>query len=99
MVDPELVGIGAEAPARLTGLGVMPEPGGEGEEPQPDAGAQARECADESSAEPCPEVADDLPEFLFVDEDGNFFDPEGNPFDFETLTKHPQYKAPEEWTD
>ena len=23
----------------------MPEPGGEGEEPQPDAGAQARECA------------------------------------------------------
>src|SRR5213596_4355545 len=46
MVDPELVAIGAEAPARLTDLGVMPEPGGEGEEPQPDAGAQARECAD-----------------------------------------------------
>jgi hypothetical protein len=45
MVDPELVAIGAEAPARLTDLGVMPEPGGEGEEPQPDAGAQARECA------------------------------------------------------
>src|SRR5947208_9433624 len=45
MVDPELVGIGAEARARLTDLGVMPEPGGEGEEPQPDAGAQARECA------------------------------------------------------
>src|SRR2546422_1273577 len=41
MVDPELVAIGAEAPARLTDLGVMPEPGGEGEEPQPDAGAQA----------------------------------------------------------
>ena len=38
MVDPELVAIGAEAPARLTDLGVMPEPGGEGEEPQPDAG-------------------------------------------------------------
>src|SRR5437867_10442192 len=45
MVDPELVAIGAEAPARLTDLGVMPEPGGEGEEPQPDAGPQARECA------------------------------------------------------
>src|SRR2546429_7526624 len=45
MVDPELVGIGAEAPARLTDLGVMPEPGGEGEETQPDAGAQARKCA------------------------------------------------------
>jgi|SRR5215216_4957076 len=45
MVDPELVAIGAETPARLTDLGVMPEPGGEGEEPQPDAGAQARECA------------------------------------------------------
>jgi hypothetical protein len=45
MVDPELAAIGAEAPARLTDLGVMPEPGGEGEEPQPDAGAQARECA------------------------------------------------------
>src|SRR5438093_13457212 len=45
MVDPELVARGAEAPARLTDLGVMPEPGGEGEEPQPEAGAQARECA------------------------------------------------------
>src|SRR5438128_11002938 len=45
MVDPELVAIGVEAPARLTDLGVMPDPGGEGEEPQPDAGAKARECA------------------------------------------------------
>src|SRR6058998_3925345 len=45
MVDPELVAIGAEASARLTDLGVTPEPGGEGEEPHPDAGAQARECA------------------------------------------------------
>src|SRR5436309_15649912 len=45
MVDLELMAIGAEAPARLTDLGVVPEPGGEGEEPQPDAGAQARECA------------------------------------------------------
>src|SRR5438132_4393333 len=45
MVDLELLAIGAEAPARLTDLGVMPEPGDEGEEPQPDAGAQARECA------------------------------------------------------
>jgi hypothetical protein len=35
------VAIGAEAPARLTDLGVMPEPGGEGEEPQPDAGADS----------------------------------------------------------
>src|SRR5213596_2335085 len=45
MVDPELVAIGAEASARSTDLGVTPEPGGEGEEPHPDAGAQARECA------------------------------------------------------
>src|SRR5437764_8149126 len=37
MVDPELVAIGAEAPARVTDLGVMPEAGSEGEEPQPDA--------------------------------------------------------------
>ena len=41
MVDPELVAIGAEAPARLTDLGVMPKPGGEGGS-QPDAGTQAR---------------------------------------------------------
>jgi hypothetical protein len=55
MVDPELVAIGAEAPARLTDLGVMPEPGGEGEEPQPDAGAQARECAGAWRSRPsCP---------------------------------------------
>src|SRR4051794_22192873 len=46
MVEPELVAIGAEAPARLTDLGVMPEPGGEGE---PDAGAHARECAGAAS--------------------------------------------------
>src|SRR5436190_11828880 len=45
MVDPELVAIGAEASARLTDLGVTPELGGEGEEPHPDAGAQARDCA------------------------------------------------------
>src|SRR5437764_6300794 len=45
MVDPELVAISTEAPAWLTDLGVMPEAGSEGEEPQPDAGAQARECA------------------------------------------------------
>jgi len=44
MVDPELVAICAEAPARLTDLGVMPEPGGEDEQ-QVDAGAQGRECA------------------------------------------------------
>jgi hypothetical protein len=40
----------------------------------------------------------ELPEFLYVDDDGNFFDPDGNPFDIEALTKHPRYKAPEEWT-
>jgi hypothetical protein len=36
--------IGAEAPARSTDLGVVPEPGGVGEEPRPDAGARAWEC-------------------------------------------------------
>ena|SRR5829696_6206446 len=45
MVDSEFVAVGAETQAKLTDLGVMPKPGGEGEEPQPDAGAQARECA------------------------------------------------------
>jgi len=57
MVDPELVAIGAEAPARLTDLGVMPEPSGEGEEPQPNAGAQARECAGAVALEAEPSLA------------------------------------------
>ena len=36
MVDSELVAVGAEAQARLTDLGVMPKPGGEGEQAKPD---------------------------------------------------------------
>ena len=36
MVDPELVAIGAEAQARLTDLGVMTKPGGDGEQAKPD---------------------------------------------------------------
>jgi hypothetical protein len=36
MVDTELVAVGAEAQARLTDLGVMPKPGGEGEQAKPD---------------------------------------------------------------
>src|SRR5436309_7431762 len=44
MVDPELVAVGAEAPARLTDLG---DAGARrrGRGAEPDAGAQARECA------------------------------------------------------
>ena len=36
MVDSELVAVGAGAQARLTDLGVMPKPGGEGEQAKPD---------------------------------------------------------------
>src|SRR2546422_6054487 len=36
MVDSEFVAVGAETQARLTGLGVMPKPGGEGEQAKPD---------------------------------------------------------------
>jgi hypothetical protein len=32
MVDSEFVAVGAETQARLTDLGVMPKPGGEGEQ-------------------------------------------------------------------
>ena len=42
MVDSEFVAVGAETQARLTDLGVMPKPGGEGEQLKSDAGAQAR---------------------------------------------------------
>src|SRR3989440_10311052 len=36
MVDCEFVAVGAETQARLTDLGVMPKPGGEGEQAKPD---------------------------------------------------------------
>ena len=36
MVDSEFVAVGAETQARLTDLGVMPKPGGEGEQAKPD---------------------------------------------------------------
>src|SRR5205807_1754193 len=35
MVDPEFVAVGAETQARLTDLGVMRKPGGEGEQAKP----------------------------------------------------------------
>ena len=44
MVDSEFVAVGAETQARLTDLGVMPKPGGEGEQRSPIIGRQAR-CA------------------------------------------------------
>jgi hypothetical protein len=36
MVDSEFVAVGAETRARLTDPGVMPKPGGEGEQAKPD---------------------------------------------------------------
>ena len=36
MVDSEFVAVGAETQARLTDLGVVPKPGGEGEQAKPD---------------------------------------------------------------
>src|SRR2546421_10206698 len=36
MLDSEFVAVGAETQARLTDLGVMPKPGGEGEQAKPD---------------------------------------------------------------
>jgi TfoX/Sxy family transcriptional regulator of competence genes len=41
MVDSELVAVGAEAPARLTDLGVMPKPGGEASRRGPIIGVKA----------------------------------------------------------
>src|SRR5205823_8756980 len=40
MVDSEFVAVGAETQARLTDLGVMPKPGGEGEQAKPDCRRQ-----------------------------------------------------------
>src|SRR5213592_1919196 len=45
MVDSEFVAVGAETQARLTDLGVMPKPGGEGEQAKPDYRSQAAPCA------------------------------------------------------
>jgi hypothetical protein len=41
MVDSEFVAVGAETQARLTDLGVMPKPGGEGEQRSPIIGVKA----------------------------------------------------------
>src|SRR5213592_983507 len=44
MVDSEFVAVGAETQARLTDLGVMPKPGGEGEQAKPDYRRQGPPC-------------------------------------------------------
>jgi hypothetical protein len=49
MVDSEFVAVGAETHARLTDLGVMPKPGGEGEQAKPDyrrQGPMRHDCHD-----------------------------------------------------
>src|SRR5207244_3603849 len=49
MVDSEFVVVGAETQARLTDLGVMPKPGGEGEQAKPDyrrQGPMRHDCHD-----------------------------------------------------
>src|SRR5436190_20355160 len=49
MVDSEFVAVGAETQARLTDLGVMPKPGGEGEQAEPDyrhRGPMRHDCHD-----------------------------------------------------
>src|SRR5213080_4857932 len=49
MVDSEFVAVGAETQARLTDLGVMPKPGGEGEQARPDyrrQGPMRHDCHD-----------------------------------------------------
>src|SRR5256885_3347841 len=45
MVDSEFVAVGAETQARLTDLGVMPKPGGEGEQAKPRLSASRAPCA------------------------------------------------------
>ena len=44
MVDSEFVAVGVETQARLTDLGVMPKPGGEGEQAKPESASRAQ-CA------------------------------------------------------
>src|SRR3954452_12936561 len=49
MVDSEFCAVGAETQARLTDLGVMPRPGGEGEQAKPDyrrQGPMRHDCHD-----------------------------------------------------
>src|SRR2546421_4981870 len=49
MLDSEFVAVGAETQARLTDLGVMPKPGGEGEQAKPDyrrKGPMRHDCHD-----------------------------------------------------
>src|SRR6266478_8649765 len=49
MVDSEFVAVGAETQARLTDVGVMPKPGGEGEQAKPDyrrQGPMRHDCHD-----------------------------------------------------
>src|SRR6266496_2250105 len=45
MVDSEFVAVGAETQARLTDLGVMPKPGGEGEQAKARLSASRAPCA------------------------------------------------------
>src|SRR5215211_5316920 len=52
MVDSELVAIGAEAPTWLADLGVVPKPGGEGEQAEADPGAKARQRPGSVAFEP-----------------------------------------------
>src|SRR5437763_11908988 len=60
MVDSEFVAVGAETQARLTDLGVMPKPGGEGVQAKPDyrrQGPMRHDCHDglrRGSREPDP---------------------------------------------
>src|SRR5215218_4864001 len=62
MVDSEFVAVGAETQARLTDLGVMPKPGGEGEQAKPDyrrQGPMRHDCHDglrRGSRQPDPEL-------------------------------------------
>jgi hypothetical protein len=52
MVDSELVGIGGEVAAGLADLPVVPEAGGEGEQPHPDPGAEAGKGASAVALQP-----------------------------------------------
>src|SRR5215207_7263397 len=52
MVNSELVGIGGEVAAGVADLPVVPEAGGEGEQPHPDAGAESGEGAGAVAFEP-----------------------------------------------
>src|SRR5918995_3149206 len=52
MLDSELVGVGGEVAAGFADLPVVPEAGGEGEQPHADAGAETGEGAGAVALEP-----------------------------------------------